>query len=189
MSTGSPSPGTEVPQRRPRSLGVRFAQCVCCAAGRPGIVGLQPRAPGHPRDLTRRGLREGQRRGAPAPPRGCTGELRSLVPRASSSERDGGIPSWRGGLQSRFPSTCGRRGGGSRHPSPRDHRPVLRPRLRNSGDLSGRPPSGCTVSEPEQCPPPTPPGVEKEPNQPSRQTKLSTLSVSCFPALDSLVDE
>lgn len=84
-------------------------------------------------------------------------------------------PELEGGLQGRFPSTCGRRGGGCRHPSPRGYRPVLRPRLGNSGDLSGRPPSGCTVSEPDQCPPPIPPGAGKEPNQPSRQTKLSKL--------------
>lgn len=65
-------------------------------------MGLQPRAPGDPQDLTRRGLREGQRRGAAAPPRGCAGELRSLVPRASSPERDGGIPSWRVGSRAVF---------------------------------------------------------------------------------------
>ena len=102
MSTGSPSPGAEVPQSRPCSLGVRFAQCVCCAAGRPRTVGLQPHAPGDPQDLTRRGLGKGQRRGAPAPPRGCAGELRSLLPRASSPERDGGIQSWRVGSRAVF---------------------------------------------------------------------------------------
>ena len=108
----------EVPQRRPGSLGVRFAQCVCCVAGGPGIVGLQSRSPGDPRDLTRRGLREGQRRGAPAPPRGCAEELRSLLPRASSPEKGGGIPSWRGGLQGRFPSTVVGVVGGVGTPAP-----------------------------------------------------------------------
>lgn len=89
--------------------------------------------------------------------------------------RDPELEGWAPGP---FSFHCGRRGGGSRYPSPRGHRPVLRPRLGNSGDLSGRPPSGCAVAEPEQCPPPTPPGAEKEPNQPSRQTKLSKLSRS-----------
>lgn len=67
--------------------------------------------------------------------------------------------------------------GGVGTPAPGITDQCWRPRLRNSGDLSGRPPSGCTVSEPEQCPPPTPPGVEKEPNQPSRQNSQLSRSV------------
>ena len=97
--------------------------------------------------------------------------------------RDPKLEGWAPGP---FSFHCGRRGGGSRYPSPRGHRPVLRPRLGNSGDLSGRPPSGCAVSEPS--PNPSRCGKRAKPTKQTNKT-LKALSVSCFPALDSLVGE